>query len=394
MNNTVVLGDVTPRVLDLIQSRKMNVLMEISTLSLERLFLSPKDNEATKAKIAIDNIFNRLSEIDNIIFNKMRWSNIGFIEECIKILNAIPETKNIYFQVQSDCLNEQELKLKSLVQRKIHVFYEDIPKSLKILGMDNNESRKISLSILGSCDSRDTVRIYDEINSTNDDIYISSYIARNSIAAAISPSIAHSKDSLNIDSPFIKKCVSLELSKTAIKETIASLKSNNYILLLDFMDERFDLMEVDGSLATLSWDYRKTQHYQSNKSGKIIPFDSHDKKIQIVKGLKKLIEECAKKIPINNIFILDLPMANHYIENGALVSFDNDKYQLERFNSFLKEIISLLKETITGINVISPPSWMIYGDKNHLWGAHPYHYNKLLYLYSASEIFSRRVQGQ
>lgn len=391
MKNAVVFGDITPRVLDLVEARKNNILTSISTQSLESLFLSPENSEATKGRMFIDDVFNNLSEIDCLIFSNGNWSSEAFIEECIRIVNTSPETKIIYFQVESSCSHAQEIKLKNLIQRKIHVFYEDIPKSLKILGRDNYESRKSSLSILGSCDSRDTVRIYDEINSNKEHINISSYIARNSIAAAISPSINHSADSLNIESAFIKKCVSLELSKTAIQETVESLKSNDHILLLDLMDERFDLIEVDNSLATLSWDYRKTQHYQNNKNGKVIPFDSINKKERTLKGLQELIHSCEKKIPKKNIFILNIPMATYYIDNGEFVFFDNDKYQISKYNNFLNEIISSLKNTIDGISIISPPSWMVYGDKDHLWGAHPYHYNKLLYLFSAQEIFQRRV---
>lgn len=394
MKNAVVFGDITPRVLDLVEARKNNLLMNISTQSLESLFLSQVDSETTKGKAFLDDVFNSLSEIDSLIFSNGNWSNEVFIEECVKIVNAFPETKIIYFQVQSNHSHEQEFKLSNLTQRKIHVFYEDIPKSLKILGSDNYKPNVISLSIFGSCDSRDTVRIYDEINTSKENVSIFSYIARNSIAAAISPSINHNKDSLNIESTFIKKCVSLELSKTSIQETVASLKSNDHILLLDFMDERFDLIEVDNSLATLSWDYRKTQHYQNNKSGKVIPFDSPNKKTQTLRGIQKLIDSCEKKIPKENIFILNLPMATHYIDNGNVVFFDNDKYQISKYNEFLSEIISSLKSTIDGINIISPPSWMIYGDKDHLWGAHPYHYNKLLYLYSASKTFICRERLQ
>lgn len=78
-------------------------------------------------------------------------------------------------------------------------------------------------------------------------------------------------------------------------------------------------------------------------------------------------------------------MATHYIDEAGYTPFDEIRYSISRYNNYLHDVISKIIEKHAGVNIVSPPSWMIYGDKNHLWGAHPYHYNKLLYLFSAQK---------
>ncbi|MGL6149763.1 MAG: DUF6270 domain-containing protein [Aeromonas sobria] len=391
MKNSILLGDLTPRVIDLLNTRRLNILSSISTDVLLDLFSFSSEKNGIHAKSVIEQIFNEITNIDSIVFCGNNKDEQVFIDNCIKIVNSIPERVNIYFQSGTNKNNFNEVKLKGLAQRKIYVFYDDVPKYLKLLTGGVGDAKKMSVSIFGSCDSRDVIRVYDEINSDAENVNIQSYIARNSISAAMSKPIDIEEHDLLFDSQFIKKSVSLDLSKQAFKEILLSLKNSDDILLLDFMDERFDLLCVEDSHVTLSWDYRKTQHYNKSKHLPAIAFDAAEKKEMTLDCLKKLIFECAKKISINNIFILNLPMATHFIEHEKELFFDEGKYQISRYNNFVRDVFSVIQETIDGINVISPPSWMVYGDKDHLWGAHPYHYNKLLYLYVASEIYSRRV---
>ncbi|WP_288726793.1 DUF6270 domain-containing protein [uncultured Aeromonas sp.] len=391
MKNAILLGDLTPRVIELLETRGLNVLSRVSTDALLELFLSSSEGNNIQAKVAIEKIFIEIANIDSVIFCGNNKNGKVFIDNCIKIANAIPEKINVYFQSGTNKNTFHEVHLKGLAQRKIYVFYDDVPKYLKLLSGCLSDTKNLSVSIFGSCDSRDVIRVYDEVNPEAENINIQSYIARNSISAAMSKPIDIAEHDFHFDSQFIKKSVCLDLRKQAFREVILSLKNSDDVLLLDFMDERFDLLCVENSHATLSWDYRKTGHYNKNKNRPFIAFDADEKKEMTLRCLKFLISECAKKISLNNIFILNIPMATHFIDCESEIIFDEVKYQISRYNVFLRDIISAIEEKIDGVNIISPPSWMVYGDKNHLWGAHPYHYNKLLYLHVANEIHSRRV---
>lgn len=391
MQNTVIFGDITQRVIELTETRKLYVTHSITTQALNDFFSLTNNKTNNQTRHTIDRIINDLPSIESVIFNVDGFFGDDFLSNITLILNVIPTKTTVYFNLAHIENSEKESYVISLLKRKTYLFYNDTPNNLKIVGSDNNCQQRLPISIFGSCDSRDTLRIHEEISGPSDNLTLVSYIARNSIASTLSPPIDFSEEEFNIDSPFIKKCVKLDLNKKAIQETASSITSKEHILLIDFMDERFDLLSIGNSFATLSWDYRKTAHYQANKNNSCLAFDSSDKKEMTLSCLNKMIDECAKKIPKKNIYILNIPMATNYYDNNEEHLFDDKRYQITRYNNFLRELIIDLKNRNKGINIISPPKWMIYGDKSHLWGAHPYHYNKLLYLFSAQEIFQRRA---
>lgn len=390
MQSAVIFGDVTQRVSDLVETRKLVIIDDIKTDNLEVLFLNSEADLSIKAKQFLEKTINNIKEINNIIFNPNGNFDDTFILNLLLLLNIVPEKTNVYFLFPRNDNSEEERRILEMLKRKVFFFYGDTPNTLKISGPDNATRSKYEISILGSCDSRDTLRIYDEIYGGNDDIILSSYIARNSIACAFSSPIVFSDSDINsIDSPFIKKCVKLDLNKNAINDVLSSLQSKESILLIDFMDERFDLLPINESFATMSWDYRKTIHFQKNKKDNYVTFDSSSKKEMTLRSLDEIIRMATCKVPVENIYILNIPMATHYIDETGCTSFEDARYSIFRYNSYLREVISKITERHIGVNIVSPPSWMIYGDKNHLWGAHPYHYNKLLYLFSAQKIFHK-----
>ncbi|UNU30190.1 DUF6270 domain-containing protein [Aeromonas hydrophila] len=390
MQSTIIFGDVTQRVSDLVETRKLVIIDDIKTDNLEVLFSNSETEPSIKAKQFLEKTINNIKEINNIIFNPNGNFDDTFISNLLLVLNIVPEKTNVYFLFPHNDNSEEEKRIFEMLKRKVFFFYGDTPNTLKISGPDNALPSKHEISILGSCDSRDTLRIYDEIYEGNDSVILSSYIARNSIACAFSTPIVFSDSDINsIDSPFIKKCVKLDLNKNAINDVLSSLQSKESVLLIDFMDERFDLLPINDSFATMSWDYRKTIHFQKNKKDKYLTFDSSSKKEMTLRSLDEIIKIVTRKVPVENIYILNIPMATHYIDETGYTPFEETRYSISRYNAYLHEIISKITERHVGVNIISPPSWMIYGDKNHLWGAHPYHYNKLLYLFSAQEIFQK-----
>ncbi|MCV3275264.1 DUF6270 domain-containing protein [Aeromonas hydrophila] len=390
MQSTIIFGDVTQRVSDLVETRKLIIIDDIKTDNLEVLFSNSEAEPSIKAKQFLEKTINNIKEINNIIFNPNGNFDDTLISNLLLISNIVPAKTNVYFLFPHNDSSEEEKRIFEMLKRKVFFFYGDTPNTLKISGPDNALPSKHEISILGSCDSRDTLRIYDEIYEVNDSIKLSSYIARNSIACAFSTPIVFSDSDINsIDSPFIKKCVKLDLNKNAINDVLSSLQSKESILLIDFMDERFDLLPINDSFATMSWDYRKTIHFQNNKKDKYLTFDSSSKKEMTLRSLDEIIKIVTRKIPVENIYILNIPMATHYIDETGYTPFEETRYSISRYNTYLHDIISKITERHVGVNIISPPSWMIYGDKNHLWGAHPYHYNKLLYLFSAQEIFQK-----
>ena len=108
--------------------------------------------------------------------------------------------------------------------------------------------RKIRLLILGSCVSRDIFEFCDA-----SDFEIVEYFARTGLASLNgAPAI----DQVALDqiiSPFQRRVVSYDMDKSFWTK-LESLSFD--LLLLDFIDDRFDLMRTkDGGLFTLSNEY-------------------------------------------------------------------------------------------------------------------------------------------
>lgn len=390
MQSTIIFGDINQRVSDLVETRRLLIIDDIKTCVLEELFSSHETENCIRARLFLENTINNFKEINNIIFNPNENFSSTFISNLLLIINLVPEKINVYFLFPRNNNGEEERDILTMIKRKILFFYSDTPNTLKISGSDISPQSMYEISILGSCDSRDTLRINNEVYGDDSNIKLSSYIARNSISCALTPPITFSESDLDsIDSPFIRKCVKLDLNKTAVNDVLLSLQSKDSILLIDFMDERFDLLSINNSFVTVSWDYRKTTHYKENKNNEYLTFDSSSKKEMTLSSLDRIISAVIRKIPVENIYILNFPMATHYIDEGYSIPFDEARYSIVRYNNFLREIISKITEKHVGVNMISPPNWMVYGDKNHLWGAHPYHYNKLLYLFSAQKILQK-----
>ncbi len=78
------------------------------------------------------------------------------------------------------------------------------------------------------------------------------------MAALLSEAIDYSDSDIDLPSAFLKKCIHHDLKKTALTSLVNSL-SQDSVLIIDFMDERFDVLNFNERLITNSWDFRATR---------------------------------------------------------------------------------------------------------------------------------------
>ncbi|ELY4609829.1 hypothetical protein SMZ84_004211, partial [Cronobacter turicensis] len=275
-------------------------------------------------------------------------------------------------------------KVENLIKRKIYFTSVKDISDLKIIGSDSLYSQK-QVSIFGSCVSRDIVEISN--NLTPCAIKLDEYIARNSIAALLSESIDHSDSDIDLSSAFLKKCIHHDLKKTALQSLVNSLCKDS-VLIIDFMDERFDVLNFDGKLITNSWDFRATRlAKKSNQPNAVLKFDSTSKLNLWEKGFDILYREVVKKIKPRNIFVIMPSMATILYGENGFSRFEINKYALSQYNEMLYIMNGHMMKNYSGVTLVRPMPWMLFCDYRHKWGAHPYHYNNYLYLY-----FSRLVK--
>ena len=133
---------------------------------------------------------------------------------------------------------------------------------------------KCSLSIYGSCVSRDVLTI---ANDTKFDLKV--YIARQSMISAVAPKISEGAIPLENSSAFRKRVVESDLRKNAF-ELLKANKSDYF--MLDLIDERFPLLRLFGSYVTASSEF----------------YESAPKKYRLMDKLEKRLEDGKRKLQV------------------------------------------------------------------------------------------------
>jgi hypothetical protein len=111
--------------------------------------------------------------------------------------------------------------------------------------------------IIGSCVTRDVFRTFGE------GVVISDYFARTSVPSLVSGPFSFDAAQINLASAFQKKNVVRDMDKSLW----GRLERKDYdLVLLDLIDERFDLLRDHGSLITRSNELVASGFIESNRS--------------------------------------------------------------------------------------------------------------------------------
>ncbi|EOC0476911.1 hypothetical protein ACI00X_002126 [Cronobacter turicensis] len=384
---TIIIGDFTIGIEMFTSSRGLVEYYHLPKSFIDRVFSLPAtDNYFLENPEGVESfceIANNASNVSSIIID------VDYLESLSKQLK---ESLFLYFDLFAEYCsihlvsdNDYDAgKVENLIKRKIYFTSVKDINDLKIIGSDSFYPQK-QVSIFGSCVSRDIVEISN--NLTPCAIKLDEYIARNSIAALLSEAIDYSDSDIDLSSAFLKKCIHHDLKKTALQSLANSLCKDS-VLIIDFMDERFDVLNFDGKLITNSWDFRATRLAKnSNPPNAVLKFDSTSKQNLWEKGFDILYREVVKTIAPRNIFVIIPSMATILYGENGFSRFEINKYAMPQYNEMLCIMNDHLVNNYSGVTLVRPLPWMLFCDYRHKWGAHPYHYNNYLYLY-----FSRLIK--
>ena len=230
---------------------------------------------------------------------------------------------------------------------------------------------KKKILILGSCVSRDTLN-YDYEN----EFKLEEYYARSSLISLYSGKGLKNLDFLNqLSSPFQRKIVNYDLSKTFV-EKIGILEFD--ILLLDFIDERFDIFEFnDGSKCTLSSEILSTDFLQIHQ-GKIIKSGSKEH----LELWKDSWNNFVKHLKLLNILDKLVIQKSYWaLNNDKKIDYANINYlkdRIENANNYLQQLFNYIMKDISPNQIITSSNTI--GLSNHVWGESPFHYIDLYYI--------------
>lgn len=225
-----------------------------------------------------------------------------------------------------------------------------------------NKRKNAKVLIIGSCVTRDPIE-----KMLGKEITLVDYIARCSLATINSPPLINDELKGRIPSPFQRRMVAFDIEKTW--PTLIVEKEYD-ALLIDLIDERFDVAIYGHSLVTYSDEFKKGEG--NYKPERFLEFDSKEKMTHWKNGVDQLagiLKSLSKPVDvvINKVFwTLDT-------EGGGKLNHVSQA-KVDKVNSLLEKMYDYLLEKLPGLKTISYESCDLKSDKNHRWGIAPYHF--------------------
>lgn len=240
------------------------------------------------------------------------------------------------------------------------------------------------VDIFGSCVSRDLI----EVNKSKN-FELGTYIARESIVSMLSSPIEYEKESIKLASAFQARMLELDLSKEGLKKLE---ENHSQYLIIDLIDERFDLGKVGDSYFTISNEFLESDVLDKCQYEVLKKNEGFEKKLD--KTIERYVESfCERLLAIyepQNIVLHKAFMVDYYKDKEQRIkkfSFSYLNYN-KRINKILGQMYGYIEKYIPEAIVIDVCNEFC-ADENHKWGLAPKHYQQEYYVTVLNEIYKK-----
>lgn len=242
----------------------------------------------------------------------------------------------------------------------------------------NLKENTMEILIYGSCVSRDALEFDSEKR-----LKLIDYFARSSLASSMSNNVINDIPTHNIHSSFQKRMVENDLNKSIL----AIIKQSKYdILLVDFIDERFDLwISPDEAVCTVSNEFLSSGF--NPPKNEILKSGSEQWFSYWEKGWVSLLNALNQsgnlhKLVINEVYWSKKTASdNNYLPNYSSAGIDIA-------NKNLKRLYERIKRDISESHFIHFNSDELIGSDGHKWGKSPFHYQDNVYKKIISKLYT------
>jgi len=242
-------------------------------------------------------------------------------------------------------------------------FEQTIGRELDIFNLPLRTDNKKKILIFGSCVSRDIFNLPNNFS-------LADYYARSSFASILQVKFIHSEIADQLESKFQRKIVKTDMEKSVLSD----LKKGDFdILLLDFIDERFNLLSLDNTVCTLSNEAVNTGLLEEYQDHKIIKSGSKEFFDMWEQGWRKFAElmkenEQFEKVVLNKVYWAEETVSGNNFEP----TYSNDK--IRKMNKFLDKLYNIAEQSIPPENIMKFSEKIMIGADKHQWGLSPFHY--------------------
>lgn len=239
---------------------------------------------------------------------------------------------------------------------------------------ENNKQNLGKVVIIGGCATRD---IFSHLNAEK-----ILYFARTSFISLASQPLSIDEDKIDIKGNFERRMVAADFDKRAINQI---LEFQPELIIVDFLTERFDIVEIGNSRVSLSNYLIQSGLLKSFPEHKILKRDvMHNEWFKACEKLSEFFNS------------LDIPVVVHralwateYLNNdtGKIVSFNKKEQEIAlKNNQQLNDYYSKFLSMLTHGYELSPDESLIYSDFAHKWGRDYFHYSEEYYISMAEKI--------
>lgn len=228
--------------------------------------------------------------------------------------------------------------------------------------------------ILGSCITRDAFEYTTKTPELKFEII--NYFARTSIISLVTPAIPITNTEIQLTSAFQRRLIINDFQKTFF-HFLKNINNKDTILIIDFIDERFDLLQHENSIITRSIEFINAQ-IESKYNFKKIPRFIDSTQTLWQKSWIKFTETLLNHFTPENIILQKARWSESYMENGTKISF-SDQDQIIRNNNILDSYYTFFVNNVPNCKQIKIQNTCI-ADKNHKWGVSPFHYQEEYYI--------------
>jgi hypothetical protein len=237
-----------------------------------------------------------------------------------------------------------------------------------------------SVAIFGSCVSRDL------FEGARLRASLGHYGARSSVISAVASPVAIDPARVVISSEWQRRCVLADFGKTFF----ASLEDTHPDwLVIDLIDERFDVLCASGSFVTRSSAFQAAGLDEATDLG-LHPIRrmSPDGRALFAGAAPDFAARVLELVPRERIVLHRALWCTRFRRDGAVLEFPEERRQLSELqNAMLADGYDALEEAFGGVGAtIAVDPAMHLADAHHRWELEPYHYEPGYNAYAAEEL--------
>ncbi len=244
--------------------------------------------------------------------------------------------------------------------------------------------------ICGSCVTRDVWRVtWASTNTLR-------YFVRSRFPSALAPPVDLSEDDLAfLESAFQRPSIVEDAQKAFIPWCIAEQPA---VIIIDLIDERFDLAQVGKSFLTEGFEYFEAKLWETKFAdcptlNRLTLTAEHFWR----RAVLRFLEIRAAHFPATRLVLHKAWWATDYCSGHDIASFCGQHttfrerlMNIAEQNEMISRYYSFFEDRCPGLEVLELPRWLSLGAATHAWGRNPVHYIGEYYRRLAQEM--RRLQ--